>query len=290
MIDKDASLPLVKQCQLLGISRSSVYYQRMGVTDEDLILMRLLDALHLARPFLGSRRMVDELKDRGFYVNRKRVQRLMRLMGIEASYPKPRTSMPGTGHKVYSYLLRDLEPERANQVWVCDITYIPMARGFCYLVAIMDLYSRKILSWRLSNTLDVRFCVAALEEALETYGNPDIFNSDQGAQFTAEAFTSILEQHSIRISMDGKGRWIDNVFIERFWRSLKYEEVYLYAYDDLNRARQGVERYIGYYNTERRHSSLGKQTPDEVYTAVNTQRLPQLPTFEAGSLTPRPCS
>ena len=290
MIDEDAKLPLVKQCQLLGVSRSSVYYQPAPVSQEDLTLMRLIDEIHLARPFLGSRRLVDELKDRGFHINRKRVQRLMRLMGIEANYPKPRTSTPGKEHKVYPYLLRDLEVVRSNQVWVADITYIPMARGFCYLVAIMDLCSRKILSWRLSNTMDVRFCVAALKEALARYGKPDIFNTDQGAQFTADAFIGALEQQGVRISMDGKGRWIDNVFIERFWRSLKYEEVYLYAYDDLNRARGGVERYIDYYNSQRRHSRLGKQTPDEVYTAVNTQRLPQLPTFEAGPLTPRPCS
>lgn len=290
MMDKDSELSVMKQCQLLGISRSWVYYQPAPVSAEDLQLMRLLDELHLARPFLGSRRLVDELKDRGFHVNRKRVQRLMRLMGIEASYPKPRTSRAAKKHKVYPYLLRDLSVERVNQVWVADITYLPMARGFCYLGAIMDLYSRKILSWRVSNTLDLRFCVAALEEALETYGNPEIFNTDQGAQFTAQAFTRVLEQHGVRISMDGKGRWIDNVFIERFWRSLKYEEVYLYAYDDLNHAKQGIKHYITYYNSERRHSSLNKKTPDEVYTTSLNVKLPTLATPKATALTPRPCS
>ena len=290
MIDKDAVLPIVKQCQLLGVSRSSVYYQPRNVSDEDLTLMRLLDELHLARPFLGSRRLVDELKDRGVPANRKRVQRLMRLMGIEAAYPKPRTSMAGKGHKLYPYLLRDLGVERANQVWVADITYIPMARGFCYLVAIMDLYSRSILSWQLSNTLDVRFCIAALEQALERYGSPEMFNTDQGAQFTAQAFTCILEQQGIRISMDGKGRWVDNVFIERFWRTLKYEEVYLYAYDDLNHARAGIKHYITYYNRERRHSSLGRKTPDEVYSASVNVKPPTLAVPRGTALTTRPCS
>lgn len=186
--------------------------------------------------------------------------------------------------------MKNLDVQRVNQVWVADITYIPMARGFCYLVAIMDLYSRRILSWRLSNTLDVRFCVAALEEALDSYGSPEIFNTDQGAQFTAEAFTGILEQRHVRISMDGKGRWVDNVFIERFWRSLKYEEVYLYAYDDLNHARAGIKRYITYYNSERRHSSLGRRTPDEVYTpSVNVKPLP-LAVPKGTALTTRPCS
>ena len=291
MIDKESPLSVVKQCQLLGVSRASLYYQQAPVSDEDLAVMRVLDEVHLLRPFLGSRRLVDELAERGVRVNRKRVQRLMRLMSIEATYPKPKTSQAVKGHKVYPYLLRDVVPERANRVWVADITYLPMAKGFAYLVAIMDLYSRKILSWQVSNTLDVRFCVAALEEALETHGNPDIFNTDQGAQFTAEAFTSVLGQHGVRISMDGKGRWIDNVFIERFWRSLKYEEVYLYAYTDLKEAKRGVERYIRYYNFERRHSSLDKQTPDERYKAsLSTQPLPTPLVPKATALTTRPCS
>lgn len=291
MINKEAALPLVKQCQLLGVSRASLYYQQAPVSDEDLTVMRVLDEVHLLRPFLGSRRLVDELAERGLRVNRKRVQRLMRLMGIEATYPKPKTSQAAEGHKVYPYLLRNFKPERANQVWVSDITYLPMARGFCYLVAVMDLYSRKILSWQVSNTLDSRFCIQALEEALKRYAKPDIFNTDQGAQFTAATFTNALEQRGVRISMDGKGRWIDNVFIERFWRSLKYEEVYLYAYADLKEAKRGVERYIRYYNGERRHSSLDKQTPNESYKAsLSTQPLPTPLTPVAAALTPRPCS
>ena len=223
MIDKESSLSVVKQCQLLGVSRASLYYQRTPVSGEDLAVMRVPDEVHLLRPFLGSRRLVDELAERGLRINRKRVQRLMRLMGIGATYPKPKTSQAAKGRKVYPYLLRNLEPERANQVWVADITYLPMAKGFCYLVAVMDLYSRKILSWQVANTLDARFCIQALEQAIKRYGAPDIFNTDQEAQFTADAFTRILERHSIRISMDGipapqgtGGRWIDNVFIERF--------------------------------------------------------------------------
>jgi putative transposase len=290
MIDKEAPLPVTKQCQLLRVNRSSVYYQEAAVSDEELAIMRQIDEIHLARPFLGSRRIADELKDRGFTVNRKRVQRLMGLMGSAAIYPKPSTSKAAGGHKICPYLLRDLEPEWPNQVWVADITYLPMAKGFAYLVAIMDLYS-KILGWRLSNSLDPRFCTAALEEALTQYSAPDIFNTDQGAQFTAQAFTGVLEQHGVRISMDGKGRWIDNVFIERFWKSLKYEEVYLYAYSGLSDARPRLDHYIRYYNRERRHSSLGKQTPDEVYYgATSTQLLPVSPTSGSRALTPRPCS
>ena len=214
----------------------------------------------------------------------------MKLMGLEVTHPKPRTSTPSKLHKVYPYLLRDLIPERANQVWVSDITYLPMAKGFAYLVAVMDLYSRKILSWRLSNTLDSRFCVEALEEALRKYGKPNIFNTDQGAQFSARAFTGVLELHNIQISMDGKGRWIDNVFIERFWRSLKYEEVYLYAYDDLKQTQRGVKRYMRYYNRERCHSSLDKKTPQEVYAASAKSKLKPNQPVRGAALTPRPCS
>jgi len=290
MIDREALLPVVKQCQLLRISRSAVYYQGAAVSDDELAVMRQIDEIHLARPFLGSRRIGGELKDRGVTINRKRVRRLMRLMGIAASYPKPKTSKTTKEHKIYPYLLRGLEPERANQVWVADITYLPMAKGFAYLVAIMDLYSRRILDWQLSNTLDPRFCTVALEKALDQYGAPNIFNTDQGAQFTAQAFTGVLDQHGVRISMDGKGRWLDNVFIERFWRSLKYEEVYLYAYSDLNEARAGLDRYIRYYNGARRHSSLGKNTPEAVYReSMSNPSLPSLP-IPAGALTPRPCS
>lgn len=229
MIAKGMPLPVVRQCRLLGIGRASVYRQRAKVSEEELTVIRHIDEIHLARPFLGSRRIADELSDCGFSVNRKRVQRLMRRMGITASYPKPRTSKASKGHTIYPCLPRGLESTRSNQVWVADITYLPMARGFCYLVAIMDLYSRKILAWQLSNRLDPRFCVAALTRALARYGTPEIFNTDQGSQFTAQTFTSVLDQHRVRISMDSKGRWIDNVFIERFWMSLKYEEVYLYA-------------------------------------------------------------
>ncbi len=290
MVDPKTQLSVVKQCRLLGVSRSSVYDQGTVVSDEELSLMRQLDEIHLARPFLGSRRLVDELRDRGFTVNRKRVQRLMRVIGITTIYPKPRTSKAAKGHDIYPYLLRGFEPERANQVWVADITYLPLAKGFAYLVAIMDLHSRKTLRWQLSNTLDPRFCVTALTEALARYGAPEIFNTDQGAQFTSQAFTSVLDQHGVRISMDGKGRWIDNVFIERFWRSLKYEEVYLYAYDDLRDAKAGLNRYINYYNGKRRHSSLGKQTPDEVYYQATSNPARSDPKVPGQALTPKPCS
>ena len=290
MIDPETRLSVVKQCRLLRVSRSSVYDRGMVVSDEELSLMRQIDEIHLARPFLGSRRITDELGDKGFIINRKRVQRLMRVMGITAIYPKPRTSKTARGNSIYPYLLRGLEPDRANQVWVADITYLPLARGFAYLVAIMDLYSRKILSWQLSNSLDPRFCVTALIEALTKYGLPNIFNTDQGAQFTAQAFTSVLEQHGVQISMDGKGRWIDNVFIERFWRSLKYEEVYLVAYDDLIEARAGLDRYFGYYNYKRRHTSLSKQTPDEVYYQATSNPARSDLKAPIRALTPKPCS
>ncbi len=265
MIDKDNRLPITRQCQLLKLNRSSVYYQRTPVSEEDLALMRRLDEMHLKRPFYGSRRLRDWLQDEGYGVCRKRVRRLMQLMGIRALYARPRTSMPGKGHKIYPYLLRDLTIDHANQVWATDITYIPMARGFIYLVAIMDWHSRKVLTWRLSNSLDSDFCVEALEEALATYGSPEIFNTDQGAQFTSEAFTDVLKGAGVDISMDGKGRWIDNVFVERLWRSVKYEEVYLKAYETVAEARAGIRSYFNFYNSERRHQSLNRQTPDQVY-------------------------
>ena len=268
MIDKNADLSVVKQCTLLGLNRSSLYYQAVVPNEAELILMRLIDELHLKLPFAGSRRMVSELKARGYAVNRKRVQRLMRLMGIEAICPKPGTSRANKHHKIYPYLLKDLSIDKPNGVWAADITYIPMSRGFCYLVAIIDVYSRKILAWKLSNTLDVRFCLEALDEAIAHFGTPQIFNTDQGAQFTSQAFTAALLQHDIRISMDGKGRWKDNVFIERFWRTLKYEEVYLHAYTDLNHARNHLHAYITYYNLQRTHSSLEHKTPADVYTRV----------------------
>ena len=265
MIDRTHALPVTRQCQLLNLNRSSVYYQPRGIPDEDLRLMRRIDEMHLKRPFYGSRRIRDWLQDEGFAVNRKRVQRLMRQMGITALYPKANTSRPGKGHKIYPYLLRGLEIDRANQVWAADICYVPMARGFVYVVAIMDWYSRKVLAWRVSNTMDADFCVEALEEAICRYGAPEIFNTDQGAQFTSESFTGVLKAAGIRISMDGKGRWVDNVFVERLWRSLKYEEVYLKAYETVAEARQGMANYFQFYNRERRHQGLNRQTPDQVY-------------------------
>jgi len=267
MIDEGHDLPLTKQCELLRVNRSSVYYEPVPVPVEDLAVMRVMDEVHLSRPFLGSRRLVDELRERGFEVNRKRVQRLMRLMGMSPIYPKPRTSRRGTGasHKVYPYLLGGLVIDRPNLVWAADVTYIPMARGFCYLVGVMDVFSRRLLAWRVSNSLDTRFCLDALEEALARYGRPEVFNTDQGAQFTSRTFTSVLEGNDISISMDGKGSWRDNVFMERFWWSLKYEHVYLHAYDDLRIAREGIGAYIEYYNHERRHSSLDKLTPVQAY-------------------------
>ena len=264
-IGQQHQLPISRQCQLLAISRSNAYYQPVGISAEDGELMRLLDALHLSYPFMGSRRLRDALFDEhGMRVNRKKVQRLMRLMGIQALYPKQHTSAPGKGHKVYPYLLKGLAIERANQVWCADITYLPMARGFAYLVAIMDWHSRKVLSWRLSNTMDVGFCKEALEEAINRYGSPEIFNTDQGSQFTSATFTGALIEHGIRISMDGKGRWIDNVFIERLWRSVKYEEVYLKAYEDLHEARAALKQYFDFYNQRRRHQTLDC-TPDKQY-------------------------
>ncbi len=227
--------------------------------------MKLIDAIHIDKPFLGSRRISDRLLDFDHVVNRKRIQRLMRILGISAVYPRPSLSKPGKGHKVYPYLLRNLEITQPNQVWAADITYIPMPRGFMYLVAVMDWQSRKVLSWRLSNTMEADFCVEALEEALAKYGTPKIFNTDQGSQFTSAEFTGALRKADVNISMDGKGRWLDNVFIERLWRSLKYEEVYLKAYEDVAEARDGIGTWIEYYNNQRRHQSLGRRTPTEVY-------------------------
>ena len=265
MINQGSDLPITRQCELLELTRSTVYYQHQEVSEADLTLMRRIDEMHLKRPFYGSRRIRDWLQDEGHDVNRKRVQRLMRQMGITAIYPKRRTSKPGKGHKIYPYLLRNLVIDRPNQVWATDLTYIPMAKGFVYLVAIMDWHSRKVLSWRLSNTMDSDFCVEALEEALNRYGHPDIFNTDQGAQFTSEAFTGVLKTAGVDISMDGRGRWIDNVFVERLWRSVKYEEVYLKAYDSIAAARASLGQYFAFYNAERRHQSLDRRTPDSVY-------------------------
>ena len=265
MVQREHSLPVTRRCELLEVARSTAYYRPSPVSEADLALMRLIDEIHLERPFYGSRRMRDELETRGHWVNRKRVQRLMRQMGLAALYPKPRTSVAGRGHKVYPYLLRDISVARANQVWATDICYLPMATGFMYLVAIMDWHSRRVLSWRVSNTLDTDFCIEALEEALQRFGAPEIFNTDQGSQFTSEAFTGVLKNHGIKISMDGKGRWVDNVFVERLWRSVKYEDVYLRAYATPTELRVGLDRYFKFYNTKRRHSALDRRTPDAVY-------------------------
>jgi putative transposase len=264
MIDRQHELPVTRQCQLLSLNRSTVYYQPKPASDDDLKLMRRIDEMHLKRPFYGSRRIRDWLWEEGHDINRKRVQRLMQQMGITALYPKAGTSRPGKGHKIYPYLLKHLQITKPNQVFCADITYIPMAKGFVYLVAIMDWYSRKVLAWRVSNTMDSDFCVDALEEAIRCYGAPEIFNTDQGAQFTSEAFTGVLKAAEVQISMDGKGRWVDNVFVERLWRSVKYEEVYLRAYACVNEARRRLGQYFHFYNTQRRHQSLGK-TPDQAY-------------------------
>jgi len=266
-------LPKTRRCTLLDVARSTAYYQPAPVSDDDLRVMRLIDEIHLRLPFYGSRRVVDELETLGEPVNRKRVQRLMRLMGLQALYPRARTSRPGKGHKVYPYLLRGLDIQRPNQVWASDISYIPMAKGFMYLVAIIDWHSRRVLSWRLSNTLDADFCVEALEEALQRYGTPEIFNTDQGAQFTSEAFTGVLSDRNVAISMDGKGRWLDNVFVERLWRSVKYEDIYLHAYETPAALRAGLTRYFDFYNTRRRHRALGRRTPDAVYFDQTTDNL-----------------
>ena len=265
MVDKRDTLSIKRQCELLDVPRSTFYHVPKPVSEEELALMKLIDCCHLKHPYYGSRRIRDWLEDEGYRVNRKRVQRLMRTMGLVASYPKRNLSLANQAHKVYPYLLRNLTIDHPNQVWATDITYIPMARGFVYLVAIMDWYSRCVLSWRLSNTLDTSFCVDALNEAIELYGTPEIFNTDQGSQFTSEEFTDVLKAHDIRISMDGKGRWVDNVFVERLWRSVKYEEVYLKAYDNMSDARVSLGIYFDFYNTERRHQSLGRRTPDSVY-------------------------
>jgi putative transposase len=258
-------LSIRRQCQLLGLARSGVYRTPAPANDNDLALMRRIDELFTAWPFLGSRRMARMLQGDGPAINRKRVQRLMRLMGIAAVGPKPRTSTPAPGHRIFPYLLRGLRIDRPNQVWAADITYIPIGRGFLYLVAIMDWASRAVLSWRLSNTMDVSFCVSALEEALARFGKPEIFNTDQGSQFTSTAFTGALERAGIEISMDGRGRWMDNVFIERLWRSLKHEDVYLKGYTDGREVRLGIAAWIAFYNSRRPHQALGYATPMTVW-------------------------
>ena len=257
-------LSLKKQCKLLNVSRSSYYYRKQPVKQKDSKLMKLIDEQYLKQPSWGSRSMTIHLKRLGYRINRKRVQRLMRKMGLEAIYPRPRTSKPHPDHKVYPYLLRGIQINRPNQVWCSDITYIPMASGFMYLVAIMDWYSRKILSWQLSNTLDTDFCLNALEDAVRQYGCPEIFNTDQGCQFTSQEFTGRLENHNIKISMDGRGCYQDNIFIERLWWTLKHQYLYLHAFDSVSELKTGLKTWFRFYNQERFHRSLDDKTPDEV--------------------------
>lgn len=261
-----AELSIRRQCELLGLPRSSFYYQGVEESEENLRLMRIMDEEYLRHPFLGSRRITQWLRDQGQEVNRKRIQRLMRLMGLEAVYPKRTTTFAASGHKVYPYLLRNVSIDHVNQVWSTDITYVPLRHGFMYLTAVMDWHSRYVLSWRLSNSLEMRFCVEALEEAL-SQGLPEIFNSDQGSQFTSVRFTSVLEDRGVSISMDGQGRALDNAFIERLWRTVKYEDIYLKAYETVDELYEGLLCYFFYYNFERRHQSLGYRTPAEVYQA-----------------------
>jgi putative transposase len=265
-LDRDHPvLSVRRQCAMLGIARSGVYRLPRPANDDDLALLRRIDELFTRWPFLGSRRMTAMLRAEGEAVNRKRVQRLMRRMGIAALGPKPRTTKPAPGHTIYPYLLRDMTVERPNQVWAADITYLPVGHGFLYLVAVMDWSSRAVLAWRLSNTMDVSFCVSALEEALTRFGTPEIFNTDQGSQFTSAAFTGTLAAAGIRISMDGRGRWMDNVFIERLWRSLKYEEVYLKGYADGRDAKAGITDWMVFYNHSRPHQALANRTPMAVW-------------------------
>ena len=266
-------LSIARQCELMSISRSGFYYRPAGETPLNLELMRLIDAQFLETPWYGARQMVRHLRREGYMVSRKRVLRLMAKMGLAPIYQRPRTTVPHPEHRVYPYLLRDLAIDRPNHVWCADITYIPMRRGFLYLVAIMDWATRKVLSWRVSNTMEVEFCIEALEEALKRFGRPDIFNTDQGSQFTSLRFTGMLQEAGVRISMDGRGRWMDNVFIERLWRSLKYECVYLHAFETGSELRAGLSRWIGYYNAQRPHSALVGRTPDEAYGTSEPERL-----------------
>ena len=269
MIDPNyEKLSLSRQCTLMSISRSTFYYRPRGESPLNLALMRLIDEQYLRTPWYGSRQMVRHLRRQGYCVGRKRVQRLMRLMGLTSVAPQPNTSRKAPGHPVYPYLLRDLTIDRPDQVWCADVTYIPMAHGFLYLTMIMDWYSRKVLAWRLSNTQDASFCIEALEQALERHGRPEIFNTDQGSQYTSSAWINVLKAHNIRISMDGKGNWMDNVFIERLWRSLKYECVYLHAFEGIRDAQQHLDYWINYYNDERPHSTFGDITPGEVYVGL----------------------
>ena len=272
MIDRDHALALTRQAKLLKVSRGSLYYQARPVPAVDLAIMRRIDELHLDYPFAGSRMLRDLLRGEGVEIGREHVATMMKRMGIEAIYRRPNTSKPAPGHKIYPYLLRSVAVERPNQAWAMDITYIPMARGFVYLTAVVDWFSRRVLSWRVSITMEVAFCLEAVEEALSRYARPEIFNTDQVSQFTSAVFTGVLLDNAIAISMDGKGAWRDNVFVERLWRSVKYEEVYLRAYDCVGEARASIGRYLDFYNRKRPHSSLDARTPDRAYF----DHLPQL--------------
>src|SRR5262249_53527197 len=273
MIDRGYALPVSKQCAALGISRGSIYYEPVAVSASDLALMRRLDELHLKHPHAGSRMLRDLLAAEGSKIGRRHVRTLMERVGIEAIYSRPRTSVPATGHKIFPYLHRELTLDRSNQVWAPDITYIPMARGFVYLAAVMDWFARRVLTWRLSITLCTDFCVDAVDEALRLYGRPEIFNTDQGSQFTSDSFTEVLIGNGISISMDGKGSWRDHVVLERFWRTVKYEEVYLKAYDSVAEARSSIGCYMEFYNGVRPHSSLDRRTPDQAYYASLPRRV-----------------
>ena len=265
MIDRSHELPLTRQAQVLKLSRGSLYYRPQPVSSADLAIMRRMDELHLDYPFAGSRMLRDLLRGEGVQIGRAHVITLMKRMGIEAIYRRPNTSKPAPGHKIHPYLLRGLTVDRPDQVWAMDISYIPMKRGFVYLAAVIDWHTRRVLAWRVSITMEVDFCLEAVEEAMARHGKPDIFNTDQGSQFTSAAFTGLLADNGIRISMDGKGAWRDNVFVERLWRSVKYEEVYLRAYDSVAAARASIGRYLDFYNRKRPHSSLGARTPDQAY-------------------------
>lgn len=267
MIDRTHKLPVARQCQILSLARSTAYYQPQETSETDLKLMRRMDELHLEHPFAGSRMLRDLLRSEGHAIGRKHVTTLMKKMGIEAIYKKPNTSARHAAHPVYPYLLRNLAIDKPNHVWAADITYIPMKRGFVYLFAVMDWASRRVLSWRLSNTLTTDFCIEAVQEAIHCYGKPDIFNTDQGSQFTSLEFTQLFKDNEIAISMDGKGCWRDNVFVERLWKSIKYEEVYLHAYDSVSAAKSGIGRYLEFYNRRRPHSTLDGRTPDAFYFA-----------------------
>ena len=265
MINRSHELPLTKQASLLNLSRSSLYYQSRPIAPADLTVMRRIDELHLNYPFAGSRRLRDLLRAEGIEIGCERVATMMKRMDITTIYRRPNTSRPAPGHKIYPYLLRNLAVTRPDQVWAMDISYIPMARGFVYLAAVIDWFTRRVLSWRVSITMEVDFCLAAVEEALGKHGRPEIFNTDQGRQFTSAAFTGLLADNAIAISMDGRGSWRDNVFVERLWRSVKYEEVYLRAYDSVAEARASLGRYLDFYNRKRPHSSLDARTPDQAY-------------------------